>query len=316
MSTAAGLTGSAARSRLVEGAVIPAQGTDPRPAPAAPTEANPHAAPDSVTVAKDARSLRKKLQADAARDFVRWLDMRVPTTTPVMSVERRQKILSVIQPGDIMLETDNAYPGWQNLEFTALRSSHTHAAVFEGDGKFLEATTPDGVQRTDLASYLQGNLMITIVRPQYQSPADLNAALDYYRAQLGKPYANDFNLDDPKAEYCAGYVYKGLQAMPNKMDVPVAHVLGHRAVGPDAFLKLAGAQVVYDDGANFWANQASHWPVALGGVAVAALGAAAAGAFGTVASVAGGVCGMVAGLALSICVGNKIQVGHFNFTGE
>ena len=65
------------------------------------------------------------------------LDIRVPTTTRSISEETRKEILDNVQPGDVILETNNAYPNWQRLERLAFRSSFTHAAIFEGwkDGK-------------------------------------------------------------------------------------------------------------------------------------------------------------------------------------
>jgi len=241
--------------------------------------------------------------------FVYALGVRVPTVTPEITPEKRQKILDCVQPGDVILETNNAYPGWQRLEFYSMRSNYTHAAIYEGDGKFLEATTPGGVQRTDLAEYLQGREQVAIIRPQYKSAADVKAALDYCRDQLGKPYDNGFNTKSNDEFYCAELVYKAMQAMPDKIDVPTRKFLGKEVVAPDAFYAAPGAQVVYDDGSSYWKNRLSNWPVYAGALTCAA-------AAGLTHGPLAGVAGFVGGAALTILVGNKIQTGHFNFAGD
>ncbi len=244
--------------------------------------------------------------------FTRILDIRVPTTTPKSTPERRDEILKLIQPGDIILETNNAYPGWQRFEKVTLNSNYTHAAMYEGDGKFIEATTGDpsgkGVVRNDLKEYLEGHVLVEIIRPPYKTPEDLKAALDYCRNQLGKPYDSEFSLKDDDQIYCAELVYGALNACPSKIETPLKKLFSKEAVAPDSFEKLKGGQIVYSDNSNFWKNMASHYPVALG-----AFGTATAG--GMLLGPLGAAGGFVGGLLLSICVGNKIQTGNFGLMG-
>ena len=250
------------------------------------------------------------------------LDIRVPTTTKNMSDEERNKILSVIQPGDVILETSDAYPNWQRMEVVTLGSVYTHAAIYEGDGKFLEATTGDpsgkGVIRTDLKEYLEGPIHIKIVRPPYKGAEDVKSALDYARAQLDKPYDSAFNYDDDSQMYCAELVKKAIDQCPSNIETPMAHtfltkLFKKNAVGPDNFGEIEGAKTIYpeDPGqeTSFLKASLSHWPVAAGAAAGAVAGAATIG--GPLATVGG----FLGGLGLSICIGNKIQTGHFNLWG-
>jgi uncharacterized protein YycO len=253
----------------------------------------------------------QELGGAAGTAFTNVLDIRVPTTTKPITPERREQILKLVQPGDIILETNNAYPGWQRFEMITMGSNYTHAAMYEGDGKFLEATTGGeaGVIRSDLREYLEGPILMEIIRPPYKTPEDRQAAIDYCRAQLGKPYDSGFTLDDDgKSIYCAELVYRALQACPNKIDTPLIKTLGRKAVAPDSFEGIEGAQIVYSDNSRFWKNMATHWPVALGAAASAAAAGLAAGPLG-------GVAGFFGGLLFSIAVGNKIQTGHFNLAG-
>ena len=245
------------------------------------------------------------------------LDIRVPTTTRSISEETRKEILDNVQPGDVILETNNAYPNWQRLERLAFRSSFTHAAIFEGwkDGKpmLLEATTGDpsgaGVIRTNLEEYFHGPVKLAVVRPDYKTPADRDAALDYARAQLGRPYDTGFNYKDDNSFFCSELVDKSLRACPNPIQAQTSRALGfgRETIAPDAFLRLPNARH-FGDKPNFYANMASHWPIALSTVGGAAAGYALGG-------LAGGAVGLATGLFGSICVGNKIQTGHFNLAG-
>ncbi|MDQ7826602.1 MAG: YiiX/YebB-like N1pC/P60 family cysteine hydrolase [Candidatus Eremiobacteraeota bacterium] len=245
--------------------------------------------------------------------FTTLLSLRIPSTTEKMSDERRDKICSVIQPGDIILETNNPYPGWQVFEKVTLDSDYTHAAMYEGDGKFIEATTGDpsgkGVVRTDLREYLQGQLLIEVIRPPYKTPEDRQAAVDYLRSQLGKPYDSAFDLSEDKAHYCAEIVYRALQNIPNKIEAPLKNFMGRPAAAPASFQDIKGAETVYSDKSSFWKNMASHYPVLMGAATGAAAGAMFAGPIGATA-------GFLGGLLLTSLVGNKIQTGHFNLMGD
>lgn len=242
-------------------------------------------------------------------DLTPVLDVRVPTVTKLFPAEEKDKVLKLIQPGDIILESNDAYPGWQFLEKLVFGSAYTHAAIFEGDGKFIEATTGDpsgkGVVRNDLGEYLQGRISLEIIRPPYKTPEDREAALNYARANLGKDYDSSFNQNDDEKLYCAELVQRALESMPNPIKVPITNFFGKKAVGPNAFQKIEGGEVVYSTGSGFFKSRLSHYPLYLSGAVAAAVGGAALGPLGAVG-------GFIAGAVGSILVGNKIQEGEFS----
>lgn len=250
----------------------------------------------------------KKLGELPEKIVLSLFNIRIPCVGAEMTSEKREKILNTIQPGDIFLETCNAYPGWQVAESVVIGSNkYTHVAIYEGNGKIIEATTDKrssgNVMRSDIDSYLHGPELIEIIRPSYKTPEDKEAALDYCRSQIGKPYDGKFDLKDNEEHYCAELIYKGLQAMPNKIDVPGTTLLAQNAVSPDNFQNIEGT-VVYSDKSNLWKNIASHYPVAIG----TGLSAMAGGA---VLGPAGAVSGFIGGFLLSVATGNKLQTDHF-----
>ena len=88
--------------------------------------------------------------------------------------------------------------------------------------------------------------------------------------------------------YCTELVYKALNAMPNKIDVPALNILGKEVYLPVSFQKINGADVVYDDGSNFWKNQLSHSPALIGGAVAAGAAALALGPAGVIGTFLGG----------------------------
>lgn len=237
-----------------------------------------------------------------AGGILTFMGRRIPTTVPEISKERAQHLKDTLQPGDVILTCDCAYPGWARMEFWTVRSNYTHAAYYGGDGKIYEAVG-GGVQEAKLDDFFEGRLKVALVRPPYQSPEDVKAATAFCQAQVGKPYDNIFSTADDSEFYCSELVYKALKSMPNPIDSPSRQLLGRAAVAPDAFLGIPGAKTVHDDGSGYWKNKAGHWPLAATAIAGAVAGSQIGG-------LAGAGVGFAAGLLGSIMVGNYVQTGH------
>lgn len=245
--------------------------------------------------------------------LISMLNIRVPTTTKSFALKEKEKVLDLMQPGDIILENNDAYPVWQILEKMALNSDFTHAAIYEGDGKFLEATPGDpsgkGVLRSDLREYMDGRINLQIIRPPYKTPEDREAALNYAKAQLGKPYDAKFSQKDDDSIYCSELVQRALASMPNPINVAINSVLGKKVVSPDAFQKIPGAKVVFTTKNSFARSLMSHIPVYLT-AAVTGLATGCLLGAGMVAS------GCIGGGILMVMLGNKLQAGKFSLHPE
>lgn len=239
----------------------------------------------------------------AAEGLLTFMGRRIPTTVPEISPEKANQLQQILQPGDVLLSCDCAYPGWARMEYWTVRSNYTHAAYYAGEGKVYEAVG-GGVLETPIDEFFQGRMKVAIVRPPYHSPEDVKAATDYCKAQLGKPYDSVFNTGDNNEFYCSELVSKALKSTPHPIESPTRKLLGRDAVAPDAFLSIPGAVAVHNDGSDYWKNKLGHWPLAS-----AAVGGAVAG--GMLAGAGGAGIGFGVGLLGSILVGNKIQAGHF-----
>lgn len=249
--------------------------------------------------------------------FVGLLERRIPTFYQPPSEERRLKILEALEPGDVILETNLAYPGWKQMLHFGLGSNFTHVAMYEGNGKFLEASPKVGVHRSDLEKYFNDTVKLAIVKMPYASEEDRQAALANFRGIRGKPYNRTPNFlteKHPQAFGCAEAVTYALENIPNPIQVPRVVVAGKETVSPAAFKDIPGAVVKYDDEPDYYGDLKHNWPC--GGIGIGlglAADVVATKAFGLapLTAAAIGVVGGALGYYLTVCVGNYQQKGKF-----
>lgn len=257
-------------------------------------------------------SVRKRLTCAAAtlgNVVAHGLELRIPTTHPEITVQQRDKLISLLEPGDLVLTADTSYLLWEGVEYTIAGSNFTHVAIHEGDGYVLEATVDshkDGVMRSRLESVLHGPIKVAMVRPAYAQQSDRDAALQFCRSKLGLRYDGCFNMERAEGQryYCSSLIYEAFRSMPNPIVIPRKRRLGRNIVVPDAFLSMEGHTIVYRD-------QFTPWH-ALKGATPTAIGAAAAtvGFHVMMPHLA-----PLAGFYLAVSSGNKLQTGRFGLTG-
>jgi len=230
---------------------------------------------------------------------------RIPTFTKSVSEEERIEILSTLKPGDIILETEDAYPIAQWTEKLMFGTNYSHAAIYEGNGNIIESIR-DGVVRTPLDHYFDRTCHLAVIRPPYENEEDVKASLNYARSQIGKLYDTKFNLKDDSRFYCHELVKWTLESIPHPIKVPPQRAFGFtkRIVSAKSFKKIQGAKVVYTSNHKYWKSMLSRLPFHLSATAGAIAGGITLGPLGAIAGYLG------AGL-LSIMIGNKIQTGQF-----
>ena len=106
------------------------------------------------------------------------IDFKVPTTSHYITKEQKKEIKNLLEPGDIVLETDNEYPMFQLIEKATLGTDWTHMVMYMGAGKVAEATTTGEKFKANksLDKFLNA-YHIAVVRPQYKTEADKTTAL-------------------------------------------------------------------------------------------------------------------------------------------
>jgi hypothetical protein len=248
---------------------------------------------------KDGFSLTKTLSVG----LLGFMGRRIPSTQPEISPQKMEELKEKIKPGDVLMSADMSYPGWARMEYWAIGSEYTHAALMGNDGKVYEAVG-EGVIETSLETFLEGRKKIAVARHGL-TEADAAVATEYAKSHLGKAYDGVFNYGDDKEFYCSELVAKSLAQIANPIEVPHGKIFGKDAIAPDVFLKMKGAEVVHDDKSNYWGNKVAYWPIAASTAALGVAGHLLGGG-------AGAAIGAGAGFLGSILVGNKIQTGHFS----
>ena len=174
-------------------------------------------------------------------------DIPVCSFSRKISAGERQAVMDVMEAGDIVLTSDKLFPLWQ-LAVGIMGSPHySHAAIYEGENRVIEATTfhpsGEGVARTEVDNFLSGRKNICVIRPQYQSQCSKNVMFDWLYLQLGKPYDYGFSYDGEQAMYCAKLVGKAMQAAG--LPIGTKHFLQSALYLPDFFMQTTEMKVVY-----------------------------------------------------------------------
>lgn len=223
-----------------------------------------------------------------------------------MPEEERKQIMDVLKPGDVILETEDAYPISQWTEKMMLGTNYTHTAIYEGNGYIIESIK-DGVKRTHLDHYFNRECHLAVIRPPYKSNKDVKASIDYARNQIGKLYNTRFNLKDDSRHYCHELVKWTLESIPHPIKVPTIKAFGliGKVISAKSFIKIDGAKIVYSSHHKYWKSALSRLPFHLSAIGGAIAGGLTLGPLGAIAGYFG------AG-ALSIFIGNKIQTGQFS----
>ena len=251
-----------------------------------------------VAEPKDGFSLTKTLSTG----LLGFMGRRIPSTLPEASAEKIEDLKSKVKPGDVLMSADLSYPGWQRMEYWAIGSHYTHAALAGSDGLIYEAVG-EGVITSSVEEFLEGRKKIAIARPGLNAE-EAKEATEYAKSQLGKAYDGVFNYGDDNEFYCSELVAKALKHGKGDVDIPMGKIFGKDAVSPDIWRKTPGVEVIHDDGSSYWGNKVHYWPTLATTAAAGVVGHMLGG-------IGGAVLGAGAGMLGAVLIGNKIQTGQF-----
>lgn len=187
------------------------------------------------------------------------MDLPRPTRNKPLSGEQVDEIRAALQPGDVLLESNDEYPGWELNAKLLLKSDWVHAALYIGNDTIVDATTErNGVNTIDVKGFCKTH-HLAVLRPQYKTEDDRRAALQYAQDSIGIPYDYDWRLDN-KTLYCTEFVANALQAGPNPINVPLTHVKLARSdmYSPQSFMKMPELTPVWSNGSCYYLNLAQR----------------------------------------------------------
>ncbi len=90
-----------------------------------------------------------------------------------------------LRPGDILVSTEAG--GISQTIRKATLSAYSHASLYIGDGKIIDATKP-GVRERNLAALTQPALRVGVIRVGSLTAAQTNQVLSTTKSLVGKPY--------------------------------------------------------------------------------------------------------------------------------
>lgn len=192
---------------------------------------------------------------------LRVIDVQVPLLIHSLTVEERNKVKSLLQPGDILLKDDNSHPMGQIANRLA-RSRWSHSAFYPGGDKVVDVGTKPYVAKVDLDQFLQCS-DIGVFRPRYTGAADLQSALDYVQSSLGRPLNRSFSLQTKNAYYCAQLIYCALGQMPQSIEIPLVNVLGRPFVTSSCIETCPDIETVFIKRTGLVQRIAGHAPTIL-----------------------------------------------------
>lgn len=153
-----------------------------------------------------------------------------------------EDIRKTLKPGDIILSRTPSNQLYYILQKAAFGSTYSHAAMYAGDNRIVDAYGK--VKSQGVEEFCSGQTAMTILRPSYGSDVERGKALDYLESQIGKPYDWRFDLSDDGGHYCTEIILRALEASNPGFSVTGRWILGKPVVVPDDFLNARNVKVV------------------------------------------------------------------------
>jgi hypothetical protein len=179
------------------------------------------------------------------RVLVSVMDVRYHRRAKRLSAAEKAHIASLIRPGDILVDSNDSFPGWQLASRVLLGSNWVHMGFCIGDGMVIDAGTESAVSAVTLNRFLRTS-RVAILRPQYADATDAQAAVDHVRTFVGKTYNFTLNFEPGDTIYCTQMIRDVLGALRRPILIPLNNVLGRQIVSPQAFVDHAEITLVWD----------------------------------------------------------------------
>lgn len=187
------------------------------------------------------RHFRKRMW----KTLLRCLDVSVPFLAgPTLTTAQQEKIKSLLEPGDILLETNARYPGWQLAALLTLGSNWMHSAIYIGNGQVIDVGTEPYVSKIPLDVFLK-TTHIAIYRPSYLTTEDRQTAIRFVTGKIGAPFNVTFDTADKHSFYCTQLISSALLAMPNPIPLPKVKMLWKEVVGPKSITNSDNIKLIW-----------------------------------------------------------------------
>jgi Permuted papain-like amidase enzyme, YaeF/YiiX, C92 family len=171
----------------------------------------------------------------------------------------RSEIRSLLQPGDVLMESHNAYPYSQIVAKLLFGTNWIHAALYIGDEKVVHSGRKPHVTLDPLEEFLH-TTDVAIYRPNYVKNEDRDAAISYAEKAVGKPF--NITLDDTHGHsfYCTQLISEALLSMPDPINLAHRRVLWKSIIPPVAVETSKDFKFIWSSHPDFVRNIGTHIP--------------------------------------------------------
>jgi len=217
----------------------------------------------------------------------------------LLPADQKATIKSLLQSGDILLESNNVYPLSQIITKIIDGGNWIHSAIYVGDNKVIDAGRKPFVASIKLDKFLL-TTDVAIYRPKYHSADDISAVLSFVNSSIGAPFNLNFDDTDQHTFYCTQLISRALLSMPHPIRLKHKTIFWITAI-PNSSVEQRESDFtcIWSSHPRFWLNIGVHWPVFLS----ATLGAYC----GSLLSLYALFPGVLIGAVFSILIGNRIS---------
>lgn len=162
-----------------------------------------------------------------------------------LSLQQRRLVKSLLQVGDVILESDDSLPFWKYAALLCTGQAWTHAAIYIGNGKIVDAGKRSRVSILPVDALLR-SANVMVLRPAFKTPSDAEKAVELAKQYVGCTYNRGLRQRSSRSGiYCTQLIAECLRGLDHPIVLPPRHVLGRFLVTPDCMIKSPQFSTVY-----------------------------------------------------------------------
>lgn len=182
------------------------------------------------------------------------------TSHKTFTPERIDDFKRKLEPGDVIVTNHDKFLDIEVPEMIlGVGGAWTHTAVYVGQGDCVEALWGQGVIQRPVDEVLGGNHHARILRPDYLTSKDAQAAADEARKHVGAGYDARFDLGSDEGFGCVELAYKAVHRAAPYIELKPHRLFGKEFLSHKVFNRSPDMTVMEDTGSSMFYNYLSKF---------------------------------------------------------